>query len=62
MKALKKFKLEEEGLRYVENEPEPRPNPSEVKIRVIAAGICGTDYGIYYSPTRRGIQDEMLRH
>lgn len=62
MKALKKYRLDEEGLRYVDNEPEPRPNPSEVKIRVIAAGICGTDYGIYYSPARRGIQDEMLRH
>lgn len=62
MKALKKYRLDEEGLRYVDNEPEPRPNPAEVKVRVIAAGICGTDYGIYYSPSRRGIQDEMLRH
>ena len=62
MKALKKFSLDEEGLRYVEDQLEPKPSPAEVKIRVIAAGICGTDYGIYYSPTRRGIQDEMLRH
>ena len=62
MPALQKYKPDEEGLRYFDNEPEPRPNPSEVKIRVIAAGICGTDYGIYYSPSRRGIQDEMLRH
>lgn len=62
MKALKKVRLDEEGLRYVEDQPEPKPNPAEVKIRVIAAGICGTDYGIYYSASRRGIQDEMLRH
>lgn len=62
MQALKKFSLDEEGLRFLEDEPEPEPSPSEVKVRVIAAGICGTDYGIYYSPSRRGIQDEMLRH
>ncbi len=62
MKALRKEHLDVEGLHYVDTQPEPVPSPSEVKIRVIAAGICGTDYGIYHSSTRRGIQDEMLRH
>ncbi len=62
MKALQKVRLNEEGLQYVEGYPEPRIQPGEIKVRVIAAGICGTDYGIYHSPTRRGIQDEMLRH
>lgn len=28
--------------------PEPEPTSNEVKIRVIAAGICGTDIHIYY--------------
>ncbi len=61
MKALKKIRLEDEGLRYVEDAEEPRTHPAEVKVRVIAAGICGTDFGIYHSPTRKGIRDEMLR-
>ncbi len=62
MKALKKNRLDEDGLHYVESAPEPALHPAEVKVRVLAAGICGTDFGIYHSPTRKGIQDEMLRH
>ncbi|MFN0088312.1 MAG: alcohol dehydrogenase catalytic domain-containing protein [Blastocatellia bacterium] len=61
MKALKKIRLEDEGLRYVEDAEEPRAQPAEVKVRVIAAGICGTDFGIYHSHERKGIRDEMLR-
>src|SRR5690242_13026319 len=62
MKALMKVRLDEDGLRYVEDAPEPTLHPAEVKIRVMAAGICGTDFGIYHSSTRKGIRDEMLRH
>lgn len=62
MRALKKDRLEEDGLHYVENAPEPALHPAEVKVRVLAAGICGTDFGIYHSSTRKGIRDEMLRH
>lgn len=62
MKALKKDRLDLDGLTYVETAPEPALHPAEVKVRVLAAGICGTDFGIYHSPTRKGIQDEMLRH
>jgi threonine 3-dehydrogenase len=61
MKALRKDKLDEKGLHYVDDAPEPRLHPAEVKIRVLAAGICGTDFGIYHSDTRQGIRDEMLR-
>lgn len=61
MKALIKTSLEEEGLRFVEDAPEPKLHPAEVKVRVFAAGICGTDFGIYHSPSRQGIRDEMLR-
>lgn len=61
MKALIKTRLEEEGLQFTENAPEPALHPAEVKVRVIAAGICGTDFGIYHSDTRKGIRDEMLR-
>jgi len=62
MKALMKFRLEEDGLQFVEDHPEPKTAPAEVKIRVLAAGICGTDFAIYHSSTRPGIRDEMLRH
>ena len=62
MKALKKVRLEEDGLQFIENHPEPEAAPAEVKIRVLAAGICGTDFAIYHSSSRPGIQGEMLRH
>ena len=61
MKALIKTRLEEEGLHFVADAPEPKLHPAEVKVRVFAAGICGTDFGIYHSPSRQGIRDEMLR-
>jgi len=62
LKALKKVRLEEDGLQFIENHPEPEAAPAEVKIRVLAAGICGTDFAIYHSSSRPGIQGEMLRH
>lgn len=62
MNALKKLRLEEDGLQFVEDYPEPKAAPGEVKIRVLAAGICGTDFAIYHSSKRPGIRDEMLRH
>lgn len=62
MKALIKVRLDADGLRYVEDAPEPKVHPAEVKIRVMAAGICGTDFGIFHSSSRKGIRDEMLRH
>jgi|SRR5262245_4474297 len=60
MQALKKIRLEEDGLTLVDNEPEPGVHYSEVKIRVAAASICGTDLAIYQSSTRPGIRHEML--
>ena len=47
MQALKKPSLTEDGLQFVETEPEPRVGHSDVKIRVEAASICGTDQSIY---------------
>jgi threonine 3-dehydrogenase len=45
------------GLDLVEKEvPQPR-EPNDVKIRVIAAGICGTDVGIYNS--KESLREEM---
>lgn len=62
MQALKKQSLLEDGLQLVNNEPEPRVGHSEVKLRVEAASICGTDQGIYQITSRQGMRDEMLTY
>lgn len=62
MQALKKQSLLEDGLQLVSNEPEPRVGHSEVKIRVEAASICGTDQGIYQITSKPGMRDEMLTY
>jgi len=62
MQALKKMSLTEDGLQYVEDEPEPRVGHQDVKIRVEAASICGTDQSIYQITSRQGMRDEMLTH
>jgi len=62
MQALKKQSLLEDGLQLVSNEPEPQVGHSEVKIRVEAASICGTDQGIYQITSRQGMRDEMLTY
>lgn len=62
MQALKKQSLLEDGLQLVSNEPEPRVGHAEVKLRVEAASICGTDQGIYQITSRQGMRDEMLTY
>jgi threonine 3-dehydrogenase len=62
MQALKKQSLLEDGLQLVNNEPEPRVGHSEVKLRVEAASICGTDQGIYQITSRQGMRDEMVTY
>lgn len=42
MKALVKIKLGPDCMRYMDV-PEPVPGPSEIKVKVFACGICGTD-------------------
>ena len=62
MQALKKLDLTKDGLQFVEDEPEPRVGHSDVKIRVEAASICGTDQSIYQITSRPGMRDEMLAY
>jgi threonine 3-dehydrogenase len=62
MQALKKPTLLEDGLSFVTDEPEPRVGHSDVKIRVEAASICGTDQSIYQITSRPGMRDEMLSY
>ena len=46
MKAVVKTETGEGHLSFVSDWPEPSPQPDEVKLRVGAAGICGTDIHI----------------
>ncbi|MEK6285298.1 MAG: alcohol dehydrogenase catalytic domain-containing protein [Acidobacteriota bacterium] len=62
MQALKKQSLTEDGLEFVTDQPEPRVGHSEVKIRVEAASICGTDQSIYQITSKPGMRDEMLTY
>lgn len=62
MQALKKQSLTEDGLEFVTDQPEPGVGHSEVKIRVEAASICGTDQSIYQITSKPGMRDEMLAY
>src|SRR2546425_8331282 len=62
MQALKKQSLTEDGLELVTDQPEPSIGHAEVKIRVEAASICGTDQSIYQITSRPGMRDEMLTY
>lgn len=62
MRALKKQSLLEDGLQLVDDQPEPRVGHAEVKIRVAAASICGTDQSIYQVTSKPGMRDEMLTY
>ena len=62
MQALKKPSLTEDGLQFVSDEPEPRVGHLDVKIRVLAASICGTDQSIYQITSRPGMREEMLSY
>ena len=45
---MKAAVLVEKGKIEVENIQTPEPGPGEVLIRVIVAGICGSDHSLYY--------------
>jgi threonine 3-dehydrogenase len=62
MLALKKPSLTKDGLLLVENEPEPPVAHTQIKIKVEAASICGTDQGIYQIANRPGMRDEMAMY
>jgi len=60
MHALKKLSLAKDGFAFVDGVAEPRVGHQDVKIRVQAASICGTDQSIYQITSRHGMRDEML--
>lgn len=62
MKGLVKESLGLDGLSLKTDLPIPTPAPWEVKIKVLAASVCGTDKNIYRSSKSPGIQHAMTRY
>src|SRR5580658_1547905 len=62
MKCLIKEDLKQDGLTLTNNRPEPQVGLDEVKIKVLATAVCGTDKSIYHSPQFEGIRKEMQRY
>src|SRR5271155_5517846 len=62
MKCLVKEDLFKNGLTLKKDAPAPRPGTDEVKIRVLATSVCGTDKGIYQSAASEGMRSEMQRY
>ena len=62
MKGLMKEDLFKDGLSFRSNLPEPSLRHDQVKIRVLATAVCGTDKSIYLSGQSEGIRNEMQRY
>jgi threonine 3-dehydrogenase len=62
MKGLVKENLDKDGLLLKTDLVLPKPGPGEVKIRVLATSVCGTDKSIYASSDNESIKNEMLRY
>lgn len=62
MKCLVKEDLNVNGLTLRTGHPEPKPAFDEVKIRVLATSVCGTDKSIFNSGSSEGIRKEMQRY
>jgi threonine 3-dehydrogenase len=62
MKGLIKESLDLDGLTLKSDLPVLTPAPWEVKIKVLAASVCGTDKNIYKSKNNPGIKQAMTRY
>ncbi len=62
MHCLVKEDLDKDGLTYTKERLEPACRLDEVKIRVLATAVCGTDKSIYTSAQSEGIRNEMKRY
>jgi threonine 3-dehydrogenase len=62
MKCLVKEDLNKQGLVYKSDMPLPAVGFDEVRIKVLATAICGTDKSIYHSDRSEGIRKEMQRY
>jgi threonine 3-dehydrogenase len=62
MKCLVKEDLNKDGLTLATNRTVPKVGVGEVRIRVLATAVCGTDKSIYNSARSTGIRNEMGRY
>ena len=62
MNCLVKESLQSDGLVLKSDVSLPPIASDEVRIKVIATAVCGTDKSIYKSSTSEGIRREMLRY
>lgn len=62
MKCLVKEDINIDGLTLKTDRHEPGAGFGEVKIRVLATAVCGTDKSIYKSARSEGIRREMQRY
>ncbi len=62
MKCLVKENLDTDGLTLRSDVKIPSVQSDEVRIKVIATAVCGTDKSIYSSSTSDGIRREMQRY
>ena len=62
MKCLIKEDLDRDGMTLVRDHASPKTALGEVKIRVLATAVCGTDKSIYTSAQSEGIRSEMKRY
>jgi threonine 3-dehydrogenase len=62
MKCLVKEDLDKDGLTLFTNRKVPLTNLDEVKIKVLATAVCGTDKSIYTSAQSEGMRSEMKRY
>jgi len=62
MKGLVKENLAVDGLNLRTDLSAPEPHFGEVKIKVLATSVCGTDKSIYRSSNNEAIKNEMQRY
>ena len=62
MKCLVKENLDKDGLSLRTDVAQPEPKYDEVKIKVLATSVCGTDKSIFNSASNEGIRREMSRY
>ena len=62
MKCLVKENLAADGFSLKESYAAPKPGFAEVRIKVLATAVCGTDKSIYNSARSEGIRREMQRY
>lgn len=62
MKSLVKENLALDGFKLDNSRAVPKPGFGEVRLRVLATAVCGTDKSIYSSSKSEGIRKEMQRY